>query len=176
MTAVDQVSYCYYTRHPGEDVRERGEIDLDSALLLISHFHWTPSQLAIDNQPRPRKPGRRFRLSLRPWVAAESDEAAQHGRLIGFLAPGGPELAITGLDEHFRLELAVPRRRPLVFGLKMTTWHELVACTGKLEDVVCLVKLFFNGRVSVLEDLLRAAESPEQAQTEARPRATLDRA
>ena len=122
----------YYTQHRGDECTERGVIDIDSAAALVKNLVWRPNKLA-------RKP----------------DEAFTP--LVGFVDENGTSLEIApNGDTAYFVHLELPTEKPIGF-LKYRRWKWRTASRSTIRDVVGLVKLFFVGRVRVIDDLLKAS-------------------
>jgi hypothetical protein len=145
-------------------------VDLESALLMIKHFHWQPPRPA--RRRRKRKPGPAGLLAIHRWVepppsTGEDDEPLIEP-MIGFQDTDGAELVISARGELFNIEMALPTVRSLGLGLHFRGWRQRQASTSELADMVSIVKLFFNDKRNVLDDLLHAAEQTDPDDVDAR--------
>jgi hypothetical protein len=161
--------FCYFTRHAGEVIRERGEIDLDAALLLLKHFHWLADADVVDEAAE--LPGvrsllaRMHRGSPAPsrHPAVRDPEAACS--LIGFQDRAHAELVVSRVGDAFHLDFAEPVVRRILPGMHVTRWTLRGAATREMDDVFSIAKLFFTGRKTVLDDILQAAERQPSRQS-----------
>lgn len=154
--------FSYFTRHVGEGIRDRGEIDLEAALLLLKHFHWQDSGESADQAdavPGLRAMLTRIHRGTTTGVRhhAVRDENAT-GSLIGFRDRDAAELVVSCVDGAFHLDFAERHVRRILPGIHVTRWTLRGAATREIDDVLSLAKLFFAGRKMVLDDLLFAAE------------------
>jgi len=137
--STDQAAFLYYTSHPGERPKLRGEIDLNAALILLQQFNW-----------QAMKPARDARERVAPEIAESR---------IGFIDAAGAELVVAFDGETFNVEFAEPDppKRSLL-GIRRSRWQQHGARTREMEDLLSLIRLLFAGRKAVIVDLLRAAE------------------